>query len=84
MKFHIHNRRFTHPYRPHVLLLCRLRLAAELLEEPVEEVIHALGRRDDVEGRGRGAALLEIAYPEFAASELPLRVRPLLAVGDRG
>lgn len=61
-----------------MLLLRRLRLAAELLVEPMEEIVDALRCRDDVEGGRARSSLLEEADPEFAPRELPLHVRPFL------
>ena len=59
-------------------------LAAAPGVHPPADVVEGLGRRDDVEGRGHRAALLEVGDPELGARELPLRVRLLLARGNMG
>ena len=57
-----------------LLLDPRLLPAAALVEDPPDEVIHRLGRRDDVEGRRHRPALLEVRDPQLGAGELPLHV----------
>lgn len=44
------------------------------LEEPRD----ALDGGDDVEGRGQGAALLEVGHPELGAGELPFGISVVL------
>ena len=60
-----------------LLLDPRLLPAAALVEDPPDEVIDRLGRRDDVEGRRARPALLEVRDPQLGARELPLHVRLL-------
>lgn len=49
------------------------------LEEPRD----ALDGRDDVEGRGQGASLIEVGHPEFGAGELPFGISMVLANGRK-
>ena len=42
------------------------------------DVVEGLWGGNDVEGRGDGAALLEVGDPQLGPGELPLRVRLLL------
>ena len=60
-----------------LLLDPRLLPAAALVEDPPDEVIDRLGRRDDVERRRTSPALLEVRDPQLGARELPLHVRLL-------
>lgn len=53
-------------------------MTAELPVDPLDDVPDALRRGYNVEGRWHGAALLEVAYPEFAPGELPLDVGTFL------
>lgn len=61
-----------------MLLLGGPRVSAELPAHPLDDVPQTFGRRDDVEGGRHGAPLLEVADPQLATGELPLRVSPLL------
>ncbi len=71
-------------YRFHHLLLGPGGPAAHLVDDPLEEVVDALGRGDDVERRRHGPSLLEVGYPQLGAGELPLDVGLLLRGGGRG
>lgn len=53
-------------------------VTAELSVDPLGDVPDAFRRRDYVEGRRDGAALLEVTDPELAACEFPLDVCSLL------
>ena len=51
---------------------------AHSVDEPAEQTPEELGRRDDVERRRNGAAVAEVAQPQFGTRKLPLRVRVVL------
>ena len=63
-----------------MFLFCVSRFSsAKFLKDPLEQIIGAFGRGNDVE-RGRdGAALLEVRDPQFGPRELPLDVGLLRA-----
>jgi len=50
-------------------------LSAAEAAQRLDDVVDALGGRDDVEGNGERGFVLDVLHVELAAGKLPLRVR---------